>query len=121
LHKLNSNSKAGDFSDANADNNHDGFTNLDNYLEWMATPHLTASVNKIVTIDLKKMTKGYTEKPMYTSSAVLNGKVTINKDGLAQFTPTQDGLGSFQFTVTDASGSKFTRKINLVTGYDVEK
>ncbi|WP_316767161.1 Ig-like domain-containing protein [Pedobacter frigiditerrae] len=120
LHKLNPNSKIGDFSDANADLDHDGFTNLDNYLEWMATSHVTASVNKVSTIDLKKLSKAYIDQPTYTTSAVLNGKVTINKDGLAQFTPTKDGLGSFQFTVTDAAGSKFTRKINVVTGIDTE-
>lgn len=120
LHKLNPNSKADDFSDSNADNDHDGFTNLDNYLEWMATTHITASVNKVATIDLKKLTRGYTDKPTYTSSAVSNGKVTIDKDGLAQFTPNNDGLGSFQFTVTDASGSKFTRKVNVVVGAEIE-
>jgi hypothetical protein len=116
LHKLNTNSKIGDFSDVNADTDHDGFTNLDNYLEWMATTHLATSANKAVSIDLKKLTTGYTDQPTYTTSAIVNGKVSIDKNGIAQFIPAQDGLASFKFTVTDAKGSKFTRTVNIVAG-----
>ena len=36
---LNENSKAGDFADTNLDADKDGFTQLDEYLDWMAQPH----------------------------------------------------------------------------------
>lgn len=36
---LNENSPSGDFSDANSDTDKDGFTQLDNYLDWLAQPH----------------------------------------------------------------------------------
>jgi hypothetical protein len=119
LHKLNVNSKPGDFSDANADADRDGFTNLDNYLEWMATPHLTTPVNKNVTIDLKTLTRGYTDQPVYATSATSNGQTNVDKNGIVQFKPAKEGLASFQFTVTDAKGSKFTRMVNVVVGNDL--
>ncbi len=118
LLKLNNHSPKDDFSDANADLDHDGFTNLDNYLEWMAKPHLASTINKTVTIDLKKLTAGFTDNPVYSVSTVQNGKVTVDKNVVA-FTSNKDGLGSFQFTVTDASGSKLTRKVNIVSGYEM--
>lgn len=39
----NPNSAVGDFSDANADADCDGYTDLENYLEWMARPHETVA------------------------------------------------------------------------------
>lgn len=113
LHNLNFQSKKGDFSDANADMDKDGFTNLDQYLEWMATPHLNTSLGNTVAIDLKKLAVGYTEKPVFSTSKVRNGTLTFNAEGIVKFASDQVGLGSFEFTVTDASGSKFTRTVNI--------
>jgi hypothetical protein len=121
LHNLNTHSLPGDFSDANADPDKNGFTNLDDYLEWLATPHFVASANKPIDIDLKQLSRGYTNQPVYTASETVNGEVKIQNSGLARFTPDKDGLSSFKFTVTDASGSFFTRTINVVTGIDIEK
>src|SRR5699024_10788143 len=40
IHDLNPHSLKGDFSDANADEDNNGFTNLNEYLAWMAEPHV---------------------------------------------------------------------------------
>jgi hypothetical protein len=119
LHKLNNHSAGTDFSDANADVDHDGFTNLDNYLEWMATPHYMASIQKPAIINLRELSRGYADVPVFDTSNVKNGMLTADKNGIVHFTPSQNGLGSFQFIVTDASGSKFTRTVNVVSGFDV--
>ncbi|MBW4891881.1 T9SS C-terminal target domain-containing protein [Mucilaginibacter sp. HMF5004] len=121
IKQLNIHSAKGDFADATADPDKDGFTNLDDYLEWMAKPHFVTDVNKPVVINLRQFTYGYTDKPVFTTSAVINGKVKMQSNGTAQFVPDKAGLGSFKFTVTDAAGSTFTRQINIATGTDILK
>ncbi|WP_316809999.1 Ig-like domain-containing protein [Pedobacter heparinus] len=116
LHKLNPNSASGDFSDANADPDKDGFTNLDNYLEWIAGPHFIVATGESVTIDLKQLSRGYTEKPVYQALAAINGQAKLEDKGIVKFTADKAGLASFKFTVTDAAGSSFTRTVNIATG-----
>ena len=41
-------------SDGNADENADGYTNLEEYLNWLAEPHFTLKQGESVTIDMKK-------------------------------------------------------------------
>ncbi|ACU04991.1 hypothetical protein Phep_2792 [Pedobacter heparinus DSM 2366] len=116
LHQLNPHSASGDFSDANADPDKNGFTNLDNYLEWMAGPHFMMATSGSVEIDLKQLSRGYTEKPAYRVFAAVNGQVELADNGKVKFTSAKGGLASFKFTVTDAAGSTFTRTINMATG-----
>lgn len=120
LHQLNLHSASGDFSDANGDADQDGFTNLDNYLEWMAGPHFAAVVNKAVDIEIKQLSRGYTDQPAYKVSAEINGLAKIQKNGIIQFSPFKEGLASFKFTVTDAAGSSFTRLVRMVVGSDLK-
>ncbi len=117
LKGLNPNSPAGNFSDANADPDGDGYTNLDDYLEWMATPHYNSPDNSAIAINLKTLAKGYNLKPSFMVSNVVNGNVTIDTSGLVTFTPPIiGGLSSLKFTVTDTQGDTMTRTINIVSG-----
>lgn len=114
LKGTNVHSAAGDFSDANADADKDGFTNLDVYLNWMAKPHFEGVVGKAITIDLKSLSRGYTQQCQYATDEVLNGKVQPGREGIVTFTSGAEGLGAFRFRVTDAAGSTFTRTVNIV-------
>lgn len=116
LHQLNTRSASGDFSDANGDADKDGFTNLDNYLEWMAGSHFAGAVGQSIEIDLKKLSRGYADKTVYQVSKALNGQASLAENGVVKFSPAKAGLASFQFTVTDAAGSSFTRTINIAAG-----
>lgn len=109
---LNENSKAGDFSDANSDTDKDGFTQLDNYLDWLAQPHFFINSGEKLTLDAKDFFKGYEKKPVYTFSDVVNGKVTT-KGSTIEFTSAQKGLASFKITVTDKDGDSMNRIINV--------
>ncbi len=109
---LNENSKAGDFSDANSDTDKDGFTQLDNYLDWLAQPHFFINSGEKLTLDAKEYFKGYEKKPIYTFSDVVNGKVAT-KGSTIEFTSTQKGLASFKITVTDKDGDSMNRIINV--------
>lgn len=116
LKGLNKNSAPGDFSEANADPDNDGYTNLEDFLNWLAVPNVEVHKNGSVSIDLSQLTRGYTASPVHTVSAAQNGTVSIAADGkTATFTPTADfsGLASFDFGVTDAEASSMSGTINI--------
>lgn len=109
------NSASGDFSNSNTDSDLDGFTNLDNYLEWMANPHFNTPLNQAIQIDLAPYVRGYSGTISFTSSEVEKGSVTINSTTkMAQFSPSQTGLGKFKFTVKDGAGDTATRLVNVL-------
>lgn len=119
LHGTNLHSAPGNFEDANADKDGDGFTSLDDYLNWLAAPHFTAAAGKALSIDLKQLSRGYVKKCTYLVSEVVNGEVKLSGDGVVSFIPSKDGLASFWFTVKDVDGSVFKREVKLVALSDV--
>ncbi|MNQ03745.1 hypothetical protein D3C85_164500 [compost metagenome] len=109
---LNENSKAGDFSDTNLDTDKDGFTQLDNYLDWLAQPHYFVNSGEKKTLNATDYFKGYENKPVYTFSYLKNGKVVL-KGKEIQFTAVEKGFASFVVTVKDADGDSMSRTINF--------
>jgi hypothetical protein len=109
---LNENSKAGDFSDANQDTDKDGFTQLDNYLDWLAQPHFFLNSGEKKTLNVADYFKGYEKKPVYTFSDLKNGKAVL-KGKEIQFTTVEKGFASFILTVKDADGDSMNRTINF--------
>ncbi len=112
------NSATGDFSDANADDNMDGYTNLDYYLQWMNQPHYNSVSGETINIDLQKLSRGYTTGVSYTISDAVNGTANLSGN-IVTFTPDATGFGSFNFTVSDSEGHSMTRKVNTVNGYNI--
>ena len=116
LHGTNPNSAPGDFSDANADPNGDGYSNLEDYLNWLAAPHVTCVQDSFVEVDVSQFTRGYTNLPVYSVSNPTNGTVTLLGDGkTAHFTPTPgyNGLGGFSLAVVDTEGSTLTNAVGI--------
>ncbi|MDP0498840.1 MAG: hypothetical protein Q7P63_01960 [Verrucomicrobiota bacterium JB022] len=114
-------SPAGDFSDAHADPDGDFWTNLDDYLAFLATPHYTCAVDGSVEIDLSQYTRGFTDAPVHAVVDQSQGSVEMLEDGVtARFTPVSgfSGLGSFRFTVTDGEGDSMEREIGIIVGVD---
>lgn len=109
---LNENSKAGDFSDASSDTDKDGFTQLDNYLDWLAQPHFFIKSGEKLTLNAADYFKGFEAKPVYTFSDLKNGKINL-KGKEVQFTGVESGFSSFILTVKDAEGDTMSRTINL--------
>ncbi|HEY4789133.1 MAG TPA: T9SS type A sorting domain-containing protein, partial [Bacteroidales bacterium] len=115
LHGLNPNSPAGDFSDANADPDLDGYTNLEDYLAWMAKPHYSTTTSQSLDVDLGQYTTGYTSSPVFTISKMNNCSVAMTSGTkTAKFTPDKTGLAGFTFTVTDAAGSTMTQTVRVL-------
>lgn len=113
---FNPHSAAGDFTESNADLDNDGYTNLEEYLNWLATPNALVEHDSSIEIDLGRLTRGYTNGPVHAVFDAQNGQVTLLPDGkTAVFVPTRNviGLGSFRYTVTDAEGGSMSGVVNL--------
>jgi len=114
---LNPNSTPGDFSDSNGDPDGDEFTNLEDYLSWLAAPHFDCTNGAALDIDLPQFTRGFTNNsPVYAVSSPINGTVTLIGGGrTARFTSTvtTNALGGFTFSVTDAAGDGLTNTVGM--------
>jgi len=114
---LNPNSTPGDFSDSNGDPDGDEYSNLEDYLNWLALPHFDCMNGTPIDIDLTQFTRGFTNNnPVYTVSAPTNGAVALVGGGrIARFTPTvtTNAIGSFTFGVTDTHGDGLTNTVGL--------
>ncbi len=102
-------SPASDFSDANADPDGDGFTNLDEYLDWLSKPHFLATMGTPVTIDLKKLFAGFVSSPTYSATGAVGGTVNVSGQ-TATFTPSGCGFGSVSLGVRDGAGTRMSKE-----------
>jgi hypothetical protein len=112
IHGLNENSAEGDFSDTNNDMDKDGFTQLDNYLDWMSKPHYFIRADEKLRIELENMFKGYTEGTKYTIVKFENNNSEIQDEDLV-FVAKNKGLASVQIKVIDDAGDSMVRTINV--------
>lgn len=109
----NTTSPSGNFSDSNADPDKDGYTNLDDFLNWMAEPHYFVTSPSTQTVDLAALFRGYSKtSPTYTVASVVNGSVTIS-GSTATFKPSACGFASFNLTVKDNAGATMTKKVGV--------
>ena len=72
-------------ADNNRDDNRDGWTALEDYLNWLAEPHFTVVVGTESTIDLRKLFAGFDNNPVfevdYDNAAIPEG-CTAEVDGM---------------------------------------
>ena len=108
------NGESDDFSESNADMNGDGFTNLEDYLDWMATPHYETTTGTAITFDVKDYFKGFTGTNTYTivstntdcSASISGSKITA--------TASAKGIYYIKVKVTDNEGDSFTRRFGVL-------
>lgn len=104
-----------------ANNNHtnsDGYTDLEQYLNWLIEPHAVGAANSNVDVNLRTFTLGMASNATYTVSNPTNGTVTLLGDGrTARFTPTPSyfGRANFRFIATDTlAGGGMTNTVGLL-------
>jgi hypothetical protein len=94
-----------------------GYTRLEDYLNWLADPHVAGNANSTIDLNLSQYAGGFVNSPTYSVASAVNGTVALLSDAhTARFTPTAGfyGLGSYNFTVTDSAGSSMTLKVSVL-------
>ncbi|SEO85921.1 hypothetical protein [Niastella yeongjuensis] len=120
LKRLSTHSTPGDFSDANTDRDKDGFTEMEDFLEFTGGPHYFTQPFRLLKIDLAALTAGYTNAPTYTIDKVSKGfAVQVHcVQGKLFFIPLGIGFSAVTFTVRDAEGSTLTQTIRIASSLD---
>lgn len=110
------NSAGGSFAEANADPDGDGWTNLEDYLDWMATPHAEAAKGSVATFDLAALFAGYANSPTYSVSSNACLASTISAGKLIASVTQACGFVRITAAVKDADGHGKSRDLLLYTG-----
>jgi hypothetical protein len=92
------------------DKDGDGFTELDDYLQWMAAPHFMITPDANVDVDLGQMFFGYSGNATYWSSNVDGGTASVMGQ-MATFKPSRCGFVSWRVGVTDSAGGWSSKDI----------
>ncbi len=105
-------------ADNNVDPNHDGWTQLEDYLEFMAHPYLVLAPGQTQTFNVAPHFRGFTNQPVFTVQADPTlCTATLADSVLTVEAGKQGGITSLTLTVTDAEGSTFSQLLNIaVTG-----
>lgn len=106
---LNINSAKNDFSDSNLDEDRDGFTELEVYLDWLAHPHYILNKGEELRLKAEDLFKGFTKDPEYSVSS----KNASIENGEIVFSSEEEGLTTIEAEVTDKAGDKMSRTINI--------
>ncbi len=107
-------------ADNNGDLDNDGYTNLEEYLNWLACSHGHTDKNTQIDIDLEYYTSGF-ETGTYTISNINNGSAVLLADGhTVSFIPANDfvGLASFDFTI-ETDSVIFTDTVSVLVSGEV--
>lgn len=114
LHGSNPHSPKGDFSDSNADPDMDGFTALEDYLEWMSVPQISLDKNQSLTIDLPEFFFGFNNNPVFKIKGATQAEVHIKgtKARIKAKNKT-NGISYFNLEVIDDDGYSMQRTIGL--------
>ncbi len=104
--------------DNNADPDCDGYTLLEDYLEFMAHPYVIIEKGQSQSIDVAPFFKGFTKSPSYTIMAGEGVSATIQGSMLNVAAGVDAAITAVQVTVTDSEGSTMTRPVNVAIGSD---
>ncbi len=94
------------------------YTRLEEYLHFKSIPHLQIQKNTATSpdIDLTRYTAGFPNNPVFTLTNIAGGTTIQSGAGgrIVRFTANNaTGRGGFDFTVTDAEGSTWTRRFAI--------
>ncbi len=109
-HDLNPNSKDGDFADTNLDEDKDGFTQLDDYLDWMSKPHYIIDSEEEISFSVKELFKGFQDNPQHSLDHVENLDASL-ENGKVSFTTKENGFAQLTLSVEDAEGHSMEREV----------
>ena len=98
----------------NVDTDGDGYTELEDYLHWLAAPHASTALNTAVDVDLRAFAKGL-GATTYTASTPVGGTVTLLANGYtARFTPNNGFTGAARFSFTASDGTLIAGSVGVL-------
>lgn len=99
-----------------------GYTALEEYLHFLATPHVVVAPGRTVTLKLDKFTAGFRDRPEFAIGSVVGGTVRQTRPGSGEVTFTADRpvtrRSGFDFTVRDAGGRRWTQRCSVLVAAD---
>ncbi|MDD3430519.1 MAG: thrombospondin type 3 repeat-containing protein [Bacteroidales bacterium] len=114
LHGSNPHSPSGDFGDSNADPDKDGYTVLEDYLEWMSVPQIILDQNQSLTMDLSEFCFGFNNNPVFKAEGATQAEVQINGTrARIKAKNKTNGISYFNLKVIDDDGYSMQRTIGL--------
>lgn len=110
-----------DAADNNADDNNDGYTALEEYLNWIAEPHYFINNSETLTINMHLLFAAYNNNPTFVCTSSSSSLKTQVDGATLTLTPTStNGLYSVAITATDADSYTLTRTINIAVSDDMQ-
>ena len=101
-------------ADNNDDPDHDGYTLLEDYLNFMAEPHYVMAPGMQTSIDVKALFAGFTKNPQYAADVTgIVATAQLADDMLTMTASSGEGLATVLLTVIDAEGSTYSRQLNV--------
>lgn len=108
----NVNSPAGDFTESNTDADGDGFTALEDYLDFKAQPNYLVTADATITVNVADLFKGYTNSPVYTINACSDDLQASVDGATITIKPSKDNvIGELTIKVTDGDGDSYERRV----------
>ncbi len=100
----------------NADTDNDSYTDLEEYLNWMALPHFIIKAGTTTSISLPTYFAGYTKNQYYTISE--NDVLHLSNDGnnnmVLNPSVTANGFYTVKVTASDDDNTTLTRTFNIL-------
>jgi len=103
----------------NADSDNNGYTDLEDYLNWMALPHFIVPKSQQTTIGLSTYFASYTKNPTY--EFVGGNELGISDDGNGKMIVSPGNINGFytvNVTVHDDDNTSLTRTFNFYVSSD---
>ena len=99
----------------NADPDGDGWTQLEDYLDFKSHPYSVLQSGEQVAVDVKQFFAGFTKSPVFTVTvpAAAAATATISGSEMTIKAGAESGIVSLNLTVTDGDGTTFTRRYNV--------
>ena len=110
-----------DYADNNSDDDGDGYTALEEYLNWLAEPHYTLYAGTKTEIDLAELFRGFTNDPYYSCDADIDGIDISIDDNILSVTPASGTYTLLTLPVVAGDNDnigEMTRNINLYVSAD---
>lgn len=99
-------------ADNNSDANGDGYTALEEYLNWMAEPHYFIQPGASLSIPLSPLFAGYSQAALYSASAEDNYQALINGAVLTVKAAQREETTTIEVTCEEGS-HHYTRHVNI--------